>query len=428
MDTKYLQKRGHQWWVRVTVPRTLTHLLGTHLRESLHTSDLKVANSRKFKVLAVLKDRIAKARSESPTKISDEATMWRQAIRDAYKRDDSDLAETLELLVVDEAQKIEQKQGLKAAKVFHDTATSVDPLLSEVAEDWLNATLTKESTRLKRRKAYEGLRDFLAADIPPKSLTDEQARDFVDSLKRSRLAPNTIRDKLSALGGLWGYMAERLIIPKGTNPWKGFTIQGGSTEACRAFTKAEILTLLAAKFPQPWHRDVFICLLITGARPQELCSLTHADVDLSEKRISISSSKTSAGVRQLPVEHPVLLSILEKYTRKGHDGFIFPVKPGGADKSPAANYGKMFGRVKASLGLPPTAQLYSARKSFISTAIDLNLPPIEIERYVGHEVGRLILTVYSQGRSEKGLRELAKGFHYGEAIENTLLDCVRWST
>lgn len=217
-------------------------------------------------------------------------------------------------------------------------------------------------------------------------------------------------------------MAERLIIPKGTNPWKGFTIQGGSTEACRAFTQAEIITLLNTTYPQPWHKDVFICLLLTGARPQELCSLTHADVDLSERRISISASKTAAGIRNLPVEHPVLLSVLGKYTEKKSKGFIFPVKPGGADKSPAANYGKMFGRIKASLGLPPAAQLYSARKSFISTAIDLNLPPIEIERYVGHEVGRLILTVYSQGRSEKGLRELAMGFHYGEAIEKALFD------
>ena len=215
-------------------------------------------------------------------------------------------------------------------------------------------------------------------------------------------------------------MAERLIIPRGTNPWKGFTIQGGSTEACRAFTQTEIITLLNAKYPQPWHKDVFICLLLTGARPQELCGLTHADVDLSEKRISISSSKTGAGVRQLPVEHPVLLSVLGKYTREGAKGFIPPVKPGGADKSPAANYGKMFGRIKAALGLPPAAQLYSARKSFITTALDLGLPPVEIERYVGHEVGRLILTVYSQGRGEKGLREVAKGFRYGEAMEEAL--------
>ena len=171
---------------------------------------------------------------------------------------------------------MEREHGVSVAQAFYAEATSLTPTLAEAAEDWLSATATKESTRLKRRKAYEGLREFLGGDTLPLRLTDVQARDYVDSLKKSKLAPNTIRDKLSALGGLWAYMAERLIIPRGTNPWKGFTIQGGSTEACRAFSHTEILTLLAATYPQPWHKDVFVCLLLTGARPQELCSLTES--------------------------------------------------------------------------------------------------------------------------------------------------------
>jgi integrase len=424
MDTKYLQKRGHQWSVRITVPRTLKHLLGTHLRKALHTSDLKVANRRKFQVLAILKDQIAQARQESLSTNISRAASFRKSLREAHAQDDIYTTEAIEFLVQDEAEEIGQKRGAKAAQAFYDEATALTPTLSEVTEDWLTSTEIKESTRLKRRKAYEGLRDFLGGDTSPHNLTDVQVRDYVDLLKRSKLSPNTIRDKLSALGGLWQYMFERLIIPKGVNPWKGFTIKGGSTESCLVFTKEEILKMLAATFPQPWHKDVFICLLLTGARPQELCGLKHSDVDLVRKSITISSSKTKAGVRNLPVEHKVLLSILKKYKKKKESGFIFPVTCGGADKSPAANYSKMFGRVKTAQGLPPVAQLYSARKSFISTALDLNLPAIEIERYVGHEIGRLILTVYSQGRSEKGLREVARGFKYGKAVEKALVNCL----
>lgn len=105
-----------------------------------------------------------------------------------------------------------------------------------------------ESTRLKRRKSYEDLHNFLGGDTLPHKLTDIQVRDYVDLLKRSDLSPNTIRDKLSALGGLWQYMYERLIIPRGVNPWKGFTIKGGATESCRAFTKEEILTITCYQF------------------------------------------------------------------------------------------------------------------------------------------------------------------------------------
>ena len=332
----------------------------------------------------------------------------------------------IEFIATDKAEEIEQKHGLEAAQAFHDEATTLTPTLSEAADEWLTSIEIMESTRLKRRKAYEGLHEFLGGDILPHKLTDVQARDYVDLLKRSDLSPNTIRDKLSALGGLWQYMFERLIIPKGANPWKGFTIKGGSTESCRAFTNKEILTLLDTNFPQLWHKDVFICLLLTGARPKEICGLRNEDVELKLKRVFISSSKTKAGIRELPVEHPVLLSILKKYKKNQESSdFIFPVTCGGADKSPAANYTKMFGRVKKALGFPPEVQLYSARKSFMTTALDLELPLAEIERYVGHTVGRLIYTVYSQGRGEKGLREVAKGFKYGESVEEKLISCTK---
>lgn len=422
MDTKYLQKRGHRWSVRITVPRTLQHLLGTHLRKALRTSDLKIANRRKLKVLASLKDQIVVARQESiAPNIKSAAASLRESLREAHAQDDTNTSEAISFLATDKAEEIKQEHGLKAAKTFHDEAPSLTLTLSKVTDEWLTSTEIKESTRFKRRKAYEGLHNFLGGDTLPHKLTDVQARDYVDLLKCSDLSPNTIRDKLSALGGLWQYMFERLIIPKGANPWKRFTIKGGSTESCRAFTKEEILAILSTKFPQSWHKDIFICLLLTGARPKEICGLRHSDVNLAGKRISISSSKTKVGERDLPVEHPVLLSALKKYTKNNKSGFIFPVTCGGADKSPAANYTKMFGRIKKVLGFPPEVQLYSARKSFTSTALDLELSPAEIERYVGHEVGRLIYTVYSRGRGEKGLREVAKGFRYDKAIERKLV-------
>ncbi len=172
MDTKYLQQRGHQWWVRITVPRTLTHLLGTHLRESLRTSDLKVANSRKFEVLAILKDRITQARNESPRTIKSKAATFREALREAYAENRYGTVEAVESLAVDEAELIEKRHGLKVAQAFYNEATALTPTLAEAAEDWLKATHTKASTRLKRRKAYEGLRDFLGGDTLPLMLTD----------------------------------------------------------------------------------------------------------------------------------------------------------------------------------------------------------------------------------------------------------------
>jgi collagenase-like PrtC family protease len=68
-------------------------------------------------------------------KIKDEAATWRQAIRDAYKRDYPDSAEALEDLAQNEAEKIEHKHGFENAKAFYDAAPPVEPTLTEAAKD-----------------------------------------------------------------------------------------------------------------------------------------------------------------------------------------------------------------------------------------------------------------------------------------------------
>ena len=148
------------------MPRTLTHLLGTHLRESLRTSDLKVANSRKFQVLAILKDRIAQARKESPSTTKSKATIFREALREAYAENDSSAVEAIQFLAVDQAEIIERQHGLSVAQAFHDGDLGC-PNTSRSSRGWLSATATNESTRLKRSKAYEGLREFLGGDASP---------------------------------------------------------------------------------------------------------------------------------------------------------------------------------------------------------------------------------------------------------------------
>ena len=102
-------------------------------------------------MLASFKDRIAKARNESQT-IKSKAATFREALREAYTEDRHSSIEAVESLAVDEAERIEQEQGVDVAQAFYAEATSLAPTLAEAAEDWLNFIATKESTRLKRAK------------------------------------------------------------------------------------------------------------------------------------------------------------------------------------------------------------------------------------------------------------------------------------
>ncbi len=124
--------------MRTAVPRTLTHFLGTHLRQSLRTSDLKIANRRKFQVLAILKDKIAQARQESiAPNINSAAVSLRESLLEAHEQDDIFTAEAVRFLAVDEAERIKQDRELKPAKVFFDEATFLTLTLSEVTDDGL---------------------------------------------------------------------------------------------------------------------------------------------------------------------------------------------------------------------------------------------------------------------------------------------------
>ena len=116
-----------------------------------------VANSRKFQVLAILKDCIAQARKESSSTTKSKATIFREALREAYAENNSSAIEAIEFLAVDEAEIIERQHGLSVAQAFHDEATAVAPTLAEAAEEWLSATLQKrvhDSSAAKPMRAF----------------------------------------------------------------------------------------------------------------------------------------------------------------------------------------------------------------------------------------------------------------------------------
>lgn len=82
-------------------------------------------------------------------------------------------------------------------------------------------------------------------------------------------------------------------------------------------------------------------------------------------------------------------------------------------------YINFFSRLKKKLKLRKEACLYSARKSFITTCLDLELNDINIQRYVGHKVkGKaLIHNEYMMGRSNIGLVKIASNFTYPFNVE-----------
>lgn len=404
-DTKYLQRRGKVWYARIIVPPSVRDVIGTtHLKVSLKTTDLAEANVSKLLAVYEMKQEIERARRGVDWKD------WREAIRkakDPYER------ELLRDFAVDWAEKKAEMVGEEEAICQLAKALNTDPMLSELVSQFLGRKELSTDTKRKHSRALQDLTAFFTDDPSPAQISASRLLEFTDSLIEAKLAPNTKRDRLSSLGTFWDWLERRLHTPRGTNPFRGITVKGGTVEDSRAFTEDEVKQILDSKFSEQWQKVAFTVLLLTGARPNEVLGLRHEDVDLQAQTIRITSSKTDAGVRTLPYRHPALVSVFKSLYRDkaAPSERVFPVDP--TTDKPAKNFINYFSRHKVRNNLAADVSLYSTRKTFISKALDLGLDLVNVERYIGHKNQRLALSVYSKGRSDSGLVDVAEGIGSG---------------
>lgn len=444
-DTKYLQLRGNTYWARVSVPRTLTHVLGKHLRASLKTGSLEEANRRKLEIVAHLKNQIAEARLSGAPNDSKEIIDWKfwrkelQELRtqdhlvsskDEWTNDTSSSKnrirnniEAVEDFVLKRVSRLSKKIGEDSAREIYKKITEPKKLLSELITDYLNSDGLSIDKYRKAQIALRDLSNHFKDDIPPHKINPYEMLSFIDKLSASNLSPNTLRDRRNSLSLFWKWLEKRLYATKGSNPFTSddFEIKGGTTESSRAFKESEIKAILKADFIHEWRRDVFLVLMYTGARPTEICSLRMKDINLEDQTFSIKDSKTKAGNRELPYNHSVLVSIFKRYYSGDpdkRDQLLFPMVESKSERQ-GKPYINFFSRLKDDLKLPADVTLYSAKKSFITTCLDLEMNDINIQRYVGHKIkgDALIHHEYMLGRGNKGLVAIAEKFHYPFKVE-----------
>ncbi|WP_147298640.1 DUF6538 domain-containing protein [Lysobacter soli] len=310
--TQYLQRLGQSWYLRVKVPRALQGRVGnTHIRRALGTRDLDEAVRRKWSALAQVRAYL-EGLSAVATALPISPTPSAIAIN-------CNPIPSLDLQLI--------------ANADARPAACLDSLL----EQWLDSTACLKTTHFQRQQAYRELRAFLGGDRQPQVVTEALAAEYVDErLKQSPDSPSTRRRKLSALGAFWGWMASRRFVAKGVNPWKGFRLStrdermGGKK---RPYAMAELVRLFSGAPTYPALREVMALGLYTGARIDELCSLTQGDIrwDRNAAFVRIAKSKTYAGARTLAVLHPIPVAVLRARWRKSIAATspLFPELKGG---------------------------------------------------------------------------------------------------
>lgn len=402
--TQYLQRLGQSWYLRVKVPRALQGRIGnTHIRRALGTRDLDEAVRRKWPALAQVRAYLETLAGHTP-----------DLPLPALPPPPHAIAINCNPTPAPPLQLIARAHGLNGG---------LDALLDQ----WLESTGCLKTTAFQRRQAYRELRAFLGGDRSPEVITEAVAAEYVNErLKRSNDSPSTRRRKLSALGAFWEWMASRRFVPKGVNPWKGFRLTGKSGEATRVkkrpYTMPELARLFSGSPTYPALREVMALGLYTGARIDELCSLTQGDLrwERGVAFVRITRSKTHAGARTLAVAHPIPVAILRSRSkgRPVPQSQLFPeLKGGGYDKKLSWHVGQAFRYHRNKQKLGGETDFHSLRRTFITRLENLGIDQVQIARYVGHSLPTLAFQVYSGGATEVTQRSTGRAIHYPRDVE-----------
>lgn len=435
-ETRYLQKLGHSWYVRITVPRSLRPLIGNdHIRRALHTRDLDEANRRKWKMVEVIKSELNRMRGLDALNVK--ALQLRSEIRNAITSRHPELEgiiETTRDYAADIATEMEQRVGLDKAKQWYDLATAETKTLDELADEWLIESDYLKITKKQHRKIYEDFKTYLGGDNIPSVVSEDTANNYVeDVIKKSGLAYETQRRTINSLSAFWTWMGRKKHVSRLYNPWKGFRLSKAKTPKNtpdkRAYADEELVQLFSMKPPSTLLGDLMVLGLYTGTRMSELCNFMQGDIKKIEGgyTLSIRKSKTKAGTRTIAVAHDIPCSIIKRrcdFTDPDKQLFT-ELKRGGYDDKLSSAMSPVFMRFRDRVGLTGATDFHSLRRTLITLMENLGIDQVRIARYVGHNLPTLAFSLYSKGSTLQTNIAVAREIKYPDQIEKTIINFLK---
>ena len=400
IQIKYAYRRHNTWTYRRTYPQHLRDILGSSLKQSLKTSDAKLARKRV---------------AELNTKFTD---IVQEAETHAAQNDTPS----------------ESRQIGVAVPRYHRARLLGQRPVAELAARYL----TEASERL-RPGSFKSVR--FALELLTSHTGEAQARDLSQALGRevlryiSKLSPN-VRKYSAARGAsladlaalseeaeattlkpqtqarIWGQLLHFLdwCVQSGeleANPWVGITVKAKPEVSPHGvLTDAQVVLLLSRK---DWvlHNILLFCLL-TGLRSGEACGLLAEDV-ISKGNLGrfvrvapndIRQLKSKAAQREVPL-HSILENLLD--TTLPTTGRLFPTMT--VDKVV-----KRYAFLRRQLPELRGTVFHSTRKWFITQCERTGTPEHFTASLVGHHSARsankLTYGLYSAGISDAQKREI----------------------
>jgi len=328
--------------------------------------------------------------------------------------------------ISDEAKEYLETHGEKAATEFYKIARGEGTPLRSHVDAWLaeQAGAVTRQTNAQHRSVVKAFLAWAGQGALIEEVTRRQAGEFVSHLlaPTSGLSRKTTQRYVSSLSALWIWLVAKGLAPD--NPWRGHGVgkksKRGEAPKRGQWTDAALVKVLSGHYTERYAttlHDLVRLALVTGARLDELCSLKVSDAHERSDGwwITISSGKTEAAVRDIPVHASAAHVLIRRC--KGLRGFIFEgLLPGGPDKKRSWNVSKTFSYYTRKLNLGEERQVFhSLRNSFIEAMEAAEVPESSTKLIVGHARQSITYGHYSKGLRVK-LRKSINKLRYAPAV------------
>lgn len=468
---QYLKKRGERWFLNYPIPANLQPLylteLGnakTHIVQAVGTGDLAEASRRKHAMIAALqRDFSAKQRESRGVVPADMvvALAFRKDIQEASNAENYEQVETLELLVSDAVDNILEKGDFSRAS--HERAGTFSRIargaqtLTEAFDEWIGNTTLPARTRQKYRTALDEFTAFLGGTPLIDDMNRDNAIRYVDWMNREArsqrtkalvpLSYNTKRDRVGSLSSFWNKgLSARRKTKERVSPWAKLDITQAPTTSSiawdttsntrpkrrEAFEEADLAAIYDAPGPRAGSKvryskrtllEVFTLALLTGARPDEICSLTLGDIRPIQDGYTFNFTQTKTkDDRRIPVVHPLAVEAIKRRIDEREEPTEqlfeeFRPKKGGTNMYELV--GRSLNRhLDRAIGLAIEAVPYAARHTFATWVGDdmTGITDHALKRYIGHKPEGMTDKHYRSVKPE-ALLAVARKVRFPEAIE-----------
>lgn len=198
-----------------------------------------------------------------------------------------------------------RQEALQALAAFNDNPYDLSmskTTFSEIYERWFNDSFdedTNKSTKRNYEAAYKhcaALYDMKMADIRPHHMQQviDDCPSGYQSAKRIRILFNQLYRWCMQHDCIKKNYSENLVVNQKNEPKEKF-----------AFSNNEI-AMLWSNAEQNSHVSLILMLIYSGVRINELLQLKKENVNLKEQWFKVTASKTSSGIRIVPIADKVL--------------------------------------------------------------------------------------------------------------------------